>query len=147
MHTPNKFMAENKTKPTTDSVEEFLETIEESKKGDCKTLIKIMKKVSGKKPVMWGNMIGFGQYHYKYASGHEGDNFLTGFSPRKANLTIYGMTGFDRHKELLEQLGKYKTAKSCLYIKKLSDVDVKILEQLIAETYKCMIEHYLKMIS
>jgi len=141
-------MAENKTKPGKESIDKFLSTFEPSIQEDCKTLIKIMKKISGKEPVLWGgSMIGFGSYHYKYASGHEGDSFLTGFAPRKANLTIYGMTGFDRHKELMEKLGKYKTAKSCLYIKKLSDVDVKILEKLIAETYKCMLEHYLKMVS
>lgn len=140
-------MAENKSKPGTESVEKFIETIEEPKRDDCKTLIKIMKKVSCKPPVMWGNMIGFGQYHYKYASGHEGDMFITGFSPRKANLTIYLMTGFERYKTLLEKLGKHKTAKSCLYIKNLKDIDVKVLEQLITESYKCMIEIYIKKVS
>lgn len=141
-------MADQKTKPGTESVEKFLESIEETKREDCQTLIKMMKKITGKQPVIWGgNMIGFGQYHYKYASGHEGDAFLTGFSPRKANLTIYLMTGFDRYTDLLNRLGKYKTAKSCLYIKGLKDVDIKILEQLIAESYKCMIEKYIKKVS
>ncbi|MFI5221436.1 MAG: DUF1801 domain-containing protein [Bacteroidia bacterium] len=140
-------MAENKTKPGKENINEFLASFEPGIQDDCKTLIKIMKKITGKQPVLWGGaMIGFGTYHYKYASGHEGDSFLTGFSPRKANLTIYGMTGFDRHKELMAKLGKYKTAKSCLYIKKLSDVDVTVLEKLIAESYKCMLEHYLKMV-
>ena len=141
-------MAENKTKPGTESVQKFLDTLEPTVQEDCKTLIKIMKKISGKQPVIWGGtMVGFGTYHYKYGSGREGDWFLTGFAPRKANLTIYGMAGFDRDKELLKKLGKYKTAKSCLYIKKHSDVDVNILEKLIAETYKCMLEHYLKLVS
>jgi len=140
-------MAENKTKPGKESVEEFIETLEPTVQQDCKTLIKIMKKISGKNPVMWGNIVGFGQFHYKYASGREGEYFLTGFSPRKANLTIYFLPGFETHTKLMQKLGKYKTAKSCLYIKKLSDVDVKILEQLISDSYQCMINHYLKMVS
>jgi len=140
-------MAENKTKPGTESIEKFLLSFEPTVQQDCKTLIKIMKKVTGKNPVMWGNIVGFGQFHYKYASGREGDYFLTGFSPRKANMTIYCLPGFETHKELMQKLGKFKTAKSCLYIKKLSDVDMKILEQLISDSYQCMINHYLKMVS
>ncbi len=140
-------MAENKTKPGTESVEKFLDTLEPSIQQDCKTLIKIMQKITGKKPVMWGNIVGFGQFHYKYASGREGDYFLTGFSPRKANLTIYCLPGFETHKALLQKLGKFKTTKSCLYVKNLSVVDMKILEQLISDSYQCMINHYIKMFS
>lgn len=140
-------MAENKTKPGTESVEKFLDTLEPSIQQDCKTLIKIMQKITGKKPVMWGNIVGFGQFHYKYASGREGDYFLTGFSPRKANKTIYCLPGFETHKALLQKLGKFKTTKSCLYVKNLSVVDMKILEQLISDSYQCMINHYIKMFS
>ncbi len=140
-------MAENKTKLGTESVEKFLDTLEPTVKQDCKTLIKIMKKVTGENPVMWGNIVGFGQFHYKYASGREGDYFLTGFSPRKANMTIYCLPGFETHTELMQKLGRFKTAKSCLYIKRLSDVDMNILEHLIFDSYQCMINQYLKMVS
>ena len=94
-------------------------------------------------PKMWGDtIIGFGSYHYKYASGREGDWFITGFSPRKQNLTIYIMNGFDRYTELMSQLGKYKTSKSCLYIKKMEDIDLEILSNLINESVKYMVKKY-----
>ena len=140
-------MSTNKTQPSNKAIKEFFESLEESQREDCNTLLKIMKSITGKNPVMWGNIVGFGTFHYKYASGREGDYFLTGFSPRKANITIYCLPGFETHTELMRKLGKFKTAKSCLYIKKLSDVDMNILEQLISDSYQCMINRYIKLVS
>ena len=129
-------MAENKTKPTNQKVSEFIDRIDDDKRRrDCKEVLKLMKRVTRKKPVMWGDsMVGFGQYHYKYASGREGDIFLTGFSPRKQNLTLYIMAGFDKNEDLMEKLGKYKTGKSCLYIKSLEDVNLNVLESLVKKS-------------
>jgi uncharacterized protein YbjQ (UPF0145 family) len=126
-------MAENKTKQTGQSVTEFLSALEdEIQRKDAKALAAMMKKAVGKPGRMWGSgMVGFGEYHYKYASGHEGDCFLTGFSPRKGNLTLYIMPGFERYKDLMNKLGKFKTGKSCLYIKRLADVDLDALRELI----------------
>jgi len=126
-------MAGLKTKPTEKSVEEFLNAIpEESQRKDALAIFKLMKDVTKKKPKMWGpSIIGFGEYHYRYASGREGDWFLTGFSPRKQNLTLYIMAGFARYDDLMKKLGKYKTGKSCLYIKKVDDIDLSILRELI----------------
>jgi hypothetical protein len=126
-------MAELKTKPNDDSVEAFLNKVSDPKKRqDSFALLELMKKVTGEVPKMWGDsIIGFGSYHYRYASGREGDWFLTGFSPRAQNLTLYIMAGFDRYDELLGKLGKYKTGKSCLYIKKLEDVNPSILVELV----------------
>jgi hypothetical protein len=123
---------EQKTKPTPDSVMEFLNGIEnEQKRRDCFTILELMQQVTGEPPVLWGTMVGFGSYHYRYATGHEGDAFLTGFAPRKQNITLYMYLGFDAHRELMEKLGKYKAAKSCLYIKKLEDVDLAVLRELV----------------
>ncbi|WP_340199055.1 DUF1801 domain-containing protein [Ascidiimonas sp. W6] len=126
-------MAENKTKPTQVSVVDFLNKIEDSqKRKDSFELLEIMKKLTGEEAVLWGpSLIGFGTYHYKYESGREGDFFLTGFSPRKQNLTIYIMSGFSKYEVLMNKLGKHKTGKSCLYIKKLTDIDISVLEELI----------------
>ena len=126
-------MPEQKTKPTEASVESFLETIaDENTRDDCFTLVKMMKKVTGSKPKMWGaSIVGFGSYHYKYNSGHAGFTCLTGFSPRKQNISIYLMPGLPSHPELLQKLGKYKAAKGCLYIKRLADVNPDALEKLI----------------
>lgn len=137
-------MAENKTKPTDASPEEFLNRIEDEKKRlEAFTILKLMKQVTGKKPVMWGpSIVGFGLYHYKYASGREGDFFVTGFSPRKQNLTIYIMPGFARYATLMKKLGKHKTGSSCLYIKKLDDVDMPTLKQLITESVAHMARKY-----
>jgi len=131
-------MAENKTKPTTKSVPEFLEQIEDPKRRtDCMTLAQLMERLSGSKPKMWGDSIlGFGDYHYKYASGREGDWFQVGFSPRKQNLTIYVMGYLEHYSELLEGLGKYKHGKGCLYINKLEDIDMAVLENLISTSIK-----------
>jgi len=126
-------MAENKTKQTKASVEAFLDSVpEEQKRKDSYTILKMMKKISGEKPTMWGtSIVGFGKIHYKYESGHEGDTCLLGFSPRKQNLTLYFMSGFDGQGKLLGRLGKHKLGKGCLYINKLTDVDLAVLEELI----------------
>lgn len=137
-------MVENKTKPTSQSVAKFIDSVsDEMRRKDCKTVATLMRKVTKKTPRMWGDsLIGFGTYHYKYASGHEGDYFVTGFSPRAQNLTVYIMPGFERFPRLMQKLGKYKTGKSCLYIKKLEDVDIAILEELIKKSVQYMEKKY-----
>jgi hypothetical protein len=126
-------MAELKTKPTEVSAADFIDAIEdETKREEAKVLLKLMTKVTGKKPVMWGpGIIGFGSYRYKYASGTEGDWMIVGFSPRKAAHSLYGLTGSEGAGDLLAKLGKHTTGKGCLYVKKLKDVDLKIVETLI----------------
>ena len=126
-------MAEPKTKLNDASVDEFLNNIEDAKKRqDSYAIVDLMQEVLGEEPKMWGtSIVGFGSYHYKYASGREGDWMLTGFSPRKQNLTLYIMAGFGQYEALMEKLGKYKTGKSCLYIKKLDDVDIPTLRKLV----------------
>ena len=128
-------MAELKTKPTEISAADFIDTMEdEAKREEAKVLLKLMRKVTGEKPVMWGpGIIGFGTYRYKYASGKEGDWMIVGFSPRKAAHSLYGLTGSDGADELLAKLGKHTTGKGCLYVKKLKDVDLKVVEALIAK--------------
>ena len=133
-------MADLKTKPNKASIDKFLNSIkDEKKRSDSYKILDIMKKITKEEPTMWGpSIIGFGSYHYKYASGREGDFFLTGFSPRKQSLTLYIITGFKRYDELMKKLGKYKTGSSCLYINKLEDVDIKVLKTLITESVKYM---------
>jgi hypothetical protein len=135
-------MTELKTQPNDQSVENFLNRVEnDTKREDSFTILELMKQETGAEPVMWGDsIIGFGSYHYKYASGREGDWFLTGFSPRVQNLTLYIMSGFDEHDGLLGKLGKYSTGKSCLYIKKLADVDQDVLRELVRKSVKHMKE-------
>jgi len=125
-----------KTKPTAHSVEVFLSVIEDEKRRqDCYTILNLINEVTKEEPQMWGDsIVGFGSYHYCYGSGREGDWFLTGFSPRKQNLTLYIMSGFSRYEGLLKKLGKYKTGKSCLYIKKLEDIDLSILKEFIKQS-------------
>ena len=137
-------MKENKTKLSEASVTDFLNSVEDPKrKEDALVLLEMMKKLTKEKPKMWGtSLVGFGTYHYKYESGREGDFFSTGFSPRKQNLTLYIMNGFQKYDELMSQLGKYTAGKSCLYIKKLEDVDLGILEKLIGESVKYMKQKY-----
>lgn len=132
--------AELKTRVNAASVEGFLNSVEdEQKRADCFEILKMMKQVTKETPKMWGSsIVGFGSYHYKGASGREGDWMLTGFSPRKQNLTLYLMGGFDVHKDLLKKLGKHKTSVGCLYIKKLDDVDKKVLKELVTESFKTM---------
>ena len=129
-------MAELKTKQTSQSVDEFLSAVaDEQRRKDSRTVLRIMKEVTGEKPKMWGSsIVGFGSYHYKYASGREGHWFLTGFSPRKQNLTLYIMAGFSRYNELLRKLGKHKIGKSCLYIKRLDDIDIDVLTELVEQS-------------
>lgn len=133
-------MSENKTKPTDKNVQEFLESIEPpQKREDSFTLLALMKEITGEEAQMWGEtMIGFGSYHYKYASGREGDSFLTGFSPRKQNFSVYITAGFDDYAALLGKLGKHKTSKSCLYINKLKDVDMVVLRELVQRSFDHM---------
>jgi len=127
-------MAELKTKPTERSVEEFLNSLpEENRRKECLAILKLMKDVTKKKPKMWGpSIVGFGEYHYHYESGREGDWFLTGFSPRKQNLTLYIMAGFAEYADLMRKLGKHKTGKSCLYINNFGDINLPVLRELIA---------------
>jgi hypothetical protein len=127
-------MAELKTKPTDTSVETLLGAIpDDARRQDCRTVLGLMREVTQCEPRVWGStMIGFGTYHYRYASGREGDWFLTGFAPRKQDLTLYIMAGFDRYDALLSKLGKYRTGKSCLYVKRLADVDLAVLRELVA---------------
>jgi len=102
------------------------------RKRDGETILAMMEKITAESPVIWGtSLVGFGQYHYKYESGREGVSFLTGFSPRKTSMSIYIMPGFEPYEALLKKLGKYKTGKSCLYINKFEDIDIKILEKII----------------
>jgi len=129
-------MATPKTLPHDGDVEAFLEAVpNEKRREDSRQVMAIMEKIVGEPAVMWGpSIIGFGSYHYKYASGREGDMPLTGVSPRKQALSLYIMAGFDRYEELLGQLGKFKTGKSCLYINKLEDVHLPTLKKLIKQS-------------
>ncbi len=130
-------MAELKTQKTDASVDQFLSSMPENRQGDCRTLLELMQKAAGAPPKLWGSsLVGFGDYHYTYASGREGDWFLTGFSPRKANLTLYVLNGFPGQEDLLENLGKHKVGKGCLYINKLEDVHLPTLKKLIASSVK-----------
>lgn len=137
-------MAELKTKKRTASVEKFLGAVkDEQARADCRAIVKMMRKATGAAPKMWGpSIVGFGDYHYKYASGREGDWFLTGFSPRKGQLSLYILSGFGRYPELMKKLGKYKTGGSCLYVKRLADVDAKVLNELILESIRHLKKTY-----
>ncbi len=138
-------MAKNKTIQTEVSVTDFINSFvdNEQKKIDSNNLIELMEKWSGFEPKMWGpTIIGFGSYHYKYASGHEGDAPLLGFSPRKAQFSLYVYSKTDKSDELLKDLGKFKMGKACIYIKKLADIDTSILEKLCAETINYLNEHH-----
>jgi hypothetical protein len=133
-------MTELKTKENKASVKGFISKVNKKKKrDDCLIILKIMEEISKQKAKMWGNsIVGFGRYHYKYASGREGDWPKIGFSPRKQNLTIYIMDGFSRYDKLMKKLGRHSHSKSCLYIDKLEDVDLAVLRKLIRESYKYM---------
>ena len=129
-------MAELKTKPTKRSVKDFVDAIkDEQQRKDCRTVSRIMKRITKANPKMWGpGIVGFGSYHYKYVSGREGDWFLVGFAPRKQNLTLYIMSGFKKYSALLKKLGKHKIGGSCLYVKRLDDVDMDVLTELIEDS-------------
>ena len=129
-------MAENKTKPTQLSVAKFIDGLKDQiRRADAKALAKLMEHASGEKPKMWGpSIIGFGSYHYTYDSGREGDMPLIAFSPRKAATVLYSMTGFNGSEALLARLGKHTTGKGCVYIKKLADVDQKVLKAMVVKS-------------
>ncbi|MDJ0957677.1 MAG: DUF1801 domain-containing protein [Arenicellales bacterium] len=137
-------MAELKTQPSNKSVTAFLNTIEsDDKRNDCFRLRALMEQITNKKARMWGeSIIGFGEYHYEYASGHSGKFMLTGFSPRKQNLVVYIIPGFSRYSGIMKNLGKYKTGKSCLYLNKLDDVDLTQLRELITQSVDYMHDTY-----
>jgi hypothetical protein len=129
----NAAMAEAKTQPTTQSVASYVEAIDdEARRKDCKALATLMTRITGCAPTMWGtSIVGFDQYHYKYTSGHEGNSCIVGFSARKGPISIYMVPGFDAAQPLLDRLGKHKMGKACLYINKLADVKLPVLEQLL----------------
>ncbi len=131
--------AELKTKMNEASVDAFIDQQPEAVAKDCRLIIKLMKKATGEDPKMWGaSIVGFGRYAYEGASGRSGEWMITGFSPRKTNLTIYIMMGFEKEAALMKKLGKHTTGKSCLYIKKLADIDLKALEELFVKGVKAM---------
>ena len=129
-------MAENKTQLNDASVEAFLHAVEpEQKRNDALAILQIMQEVTGEVPKMWGtSIVGFGTYHYKYESGREGDFMIVGFSPRKQNLTLYIMPGFEHYEDLLSRLGKHSTGKACLYVNKLKDINLDVLRELVAKS-------------
>jgi hypothetical protein len=135
-------MAELKTQENDASVEDYLNSVEDETKRDASFKVKaIMEEVTGEEARMWGDsIVGFGHYHYKYASGREGEWMLVGFAPRKRNLTLYIMSGFDAYDDLLENLGKHSTGKSCLYINKLEDIDLDVLRELVDKSVQHMRE-------
>ncbi|WP_026166407.1 DUF1801 domain-containing protein [Gracilimonas tropica] len=137
-------MAELKTKKNDLNVDDYLNEIDDpGRKNDCITIHQIMKNITGKPGSMWGDsIVGYGSYHYKYASGREGDWMLTGFSNRKQSISLYIMSGFEKYQELLERLGKHKTGKSCLYINALNDIDVEVLKEMIGSSVQFMREKY-----
>lgn len=135
-------MAGQKTLPNDNSVSAFLNTITDvRKRNDCFALVQLISKITGYQPKMWGaSIVGFGSYHYRYDSGHEGDSSIVGFSPRKQNITLYLMGGFHTNAALLQKLGKYKTGGGCLYINSLATVDITVLEQIITQSVKILLE-------
>ena len=137
-------MAEPKTRPTKVSVAAFLKRLtDEQARADSLTLVALMEKVTGEKAVMWGpGIVGFGTYRCTYANGKQGDWPIAAFSPRKSDLTLYLMGVFDRHPELMKKLGRHRTGKVCLYLKRLADVDMKVLKQLVAASVRYMRETY-----
>lgn len=136
--------AKNKTAENNKSVIDFLNSVEiELRRNDAFKMLKIFKSITNEQPKMWGNsIVGYGKYHYKYESGREGDFMKIGFSPRKQNMTIYFMNGFEAYKDLLPKLGKHKTSKACLYFNKLADVDVMVLKKILAHSSNYMNEKY-----
>ena len=145
-------MATNKTKPTQLPIADYLAAIEDNnRRADCEALVKLMQKATQQITVLWGNgnpanisshMVGFGQYHYKYTSGTEGDSFCAGFANRKTDITIYIGSGFEAVPELMTQLGKHKASKVCIYIKKLADIDQEVLAKLIKQSVQNLKKKY-----
>ena len=137
-------MAQNKTAYSEAPVEDFIKTVDDTRKQrDSAALIQLMEAATGESAKMFGpSIIGFGQYHYKYASGHEGDAPLLGFSPRKSAISLYVYSGGDEQRHLVDQLGKFKIGKACIYIKRLSDINIDILNQLMYETIQFIENRY-----
>ncbi len=137
-------MAETKTKPTTISVADFIDAIPDvTRRADGKIICDLMARITGEEPQMWGpSIVGFGSYHYRYDSGHEGTACRLGFSPRKAQQVLYILTGEEGEEEKLARLGKHKTGKACLYVNKLADVDIAVLEELIRDALASMNAKY-----
>jgi hypothetical protein len=142
-------MAESMTKTTGKSVKSFLAAVEDpTRRADAQTFLEMMERITGEKPKMWGDsIVGFGKYHYKYDSGHEGDTCLTGFSPRKNEFSLYltgtYFEGMERQRDaLLNKLGKHRMGKSCLYVKRTSDIDLKVLEELVTMSVEALRKHY-----
>ncbi len=137
-------MSDNKTRVSDVDAADFIATIENpTRRADATVLLETMKRITGCEPRMWGpTIIGFGGYHYRYESGREGDSMITGFSPRKANLVLYVMPGYDDLGDQLAELGKHKVGKSCLYVNKLADVDLDVLERIIADGVETMRANY-----
>lgn len=137
-------MTANKTQPTTEDVSAFLARVDDSRKReDVQTIVDMLENITGYSPTMWGDsMIGFGRYEYHYKSGRSGEWMVVGVAPRARNITVYIMPGFKPFEELLSRLGKYKTSQSCLYINRLSDVDISVLKQLMTQSVELMKERY-----
>ena len=137
-------MAELKTKQTEQSVDAYIDAIaDDVRRQDCRTLVELMSKATSAEPRMWGtSMVGFGSYHYKYDSGHQGDAMLTGFASRKPNLTLYVMPGSEGHESLLAKLGKHKAGKGCLYVKRLADIDLAVLAELVTLSVEKLRQRY-----
>ena len=135
-------MAENKTKPTMASPAAFIKQVDELRRKDCQELVELMRDITGHPPKMWGaSIVGFGQYHYKYASGREGESLLTGFSPRKQDLVLYLGPGIE-NTDVMAKLGKHKAGKGCLYLKKVDDIDRRVLRTLIEQSVAIMRARY-----
>jgi hypothetical protein len=136
-------MSDLKTQPTTASVADFLAGLPPDRRADCETLLALVGRATGEPPRMWGpSIVGFGSYHYRYASGREGDWFLAGFSPRKKDLTVYVMAGFEGFEELLGRLGRHRLGKSCLYLRSLADVDLGVLEEMVGRSAREVAQRY-----
>lgn len=137
-------MAENTTQPTGQDPAEFVAAIDHpTRRADAETLLAMMSRVTGCEPKMWGpSIVGFGRYHYRYDSGREGEFMLTGFAPRKSNLVLYVMPGYEEKTDMLDRLGKHRIGKSCLYVNKLADVDLDVLEEIVTTGLEEMRERY-----
>lgn len=127
----SKKTAQNKTRPTKQTVSAYIKTLSESEQSQAKKLVKLFKGATGMRPIMWGSMIGFGTYHYVYDSGREGDMFATGFAMRRNGPTIYIMPGYENYTDLLEKIGPHSVGKSCLYFKNVENIDPSVLQKLI----------------
>jgi hypothetical protein len=137
-------MNSTKTRPRDGDVEAFIGSIEnEQRRADARMALDLFREVTGEEAQLWGpSIVGFGQYHYRYASGREGDWMLTGFSPRKQSMTLYIMSGFDGYEDLLGRLGKHRTGKSCLYVNRFTDIDLDVLRTLVSESVTEMKRRY-----